>query len=60
MTPFRGYLPQLTYEVVGNMSSSLSGLNSQNKGDKKKYASLNINSVYKGKGAEAQKSTGEC
>lgn len=39
-------------------SSSTSGLNSQNKGDKKKFSSININNTYKGKGVEAQKTTG--
>ncbi|XP_067941277.1 protein PRRC2A-like isoform X3 [Watersipora subatra] len=36
---------------------SSSGLSGQNRSDKKKFQSININSVYKGKGAEAQKSS---
>lgn len=55
--PFPGWSNKAIYEVVGRMSS-LSGLNSQVKGDKKKYSTVNINTVYKGKAAEAPKNTG--
>lgn len=56
-TPFSGLLVLLIYEVVGRMSS-FSGLNSQGKGDKKKYSQYNINEHYKGKALDVQKSTG--
>ena len=39
--------------------SSLPG-SSQNKGDKKKFHSIDINSVYKGKSVETRKAAGKC